>query len=65
MCIRDITAYELKKVGKWITLCCISSYEWVTAMNKLNLNQMIYYFIENDLMSRNGLSTYFFFFFLI
>lgn len=50
---------KLKKVEKWIPLCYTLHVEW-TIMSVLNLNLMIYYFIEirKNFLSRDSLSAY-------
>jgi len=37
---------KLKKVNKWVSLCCTLDSEWVTVMDVLNLNSMKYIVYE-------------------
>lgn len=51
--------FNIKKVCKWVALCCALHVKWVNVLSVINLNSMIYYYcIRKTILNGNGLSSY-------
>jgi len=53
-----INKIKLKKVDKWMSLCCTVDYKWVTVMNgvKFEFNDIISLYKKNDSERKRSVS---------